>query len=218
MMKFKRVLILAGLLLAVCAMPSVAADDPEVRQILHALEGKMQQIETMQARFTQTKKLSLFKHEMQLRGSVAMQKPDRFAWRTEAPLRYSIVFEKDKIYQWNEDAGQIEILSFSDAPVLRVVIEQMRTWFSGAYLALLDQYEIRIVSREPLTLAFAPQEKAMAYGMIQTVTIQFQPDQSYIESIRIEEKNGDRSVLNFTGTVLNEKIDPAIWEVEKNAL
>ena len=201
--------------LAFLADPA-GTSQPVLRAILDDLEQKMLKIGSMQSRFIQKKKLSLFQHEIELHGSIAMKKPDRFAWRTESPVRYSIIIEKDKISQWNEDTNRVEVMSFSNVPALKIVIEQMRTWFYGAYGALLDQYDISLVTSEPLALKFVPREKTPGYGLIQSVTIQFRQDRSYIESILVEEKNGDLSALNFTDTVLNSKIDSAVWKA-KNA-
>ena len=200
------------------ALPAdpVVAGQTELRSVLDDLERKMLKIDSMQSRFTQKKKLSLFQHEIELHGSIAMEKPDRFAWRTESPVRYSIIIEKDKISQWNEDTNRVEVMSFSNVPALKIVMEQMRTWFYGAYGALLDQYDISLVTSEPLVLKFEPLEKTPGYGLIQSVTIQFRQDRSYIESILVEEKNGDLSTLNFTDTVLNSKIDSGVWKA-KNA-
>lgn len=197
--------------------PVAASGNMEIHQILSDLEKKMQQIETLRTHFIQKKQLSLFQREIRLQGSIAMQKPDRFAWRTESPLRYSIVAENGKISQWDEDTDRVEILSFSSSPVVRMLIEQMQTWFYGAYGALMDQYEITLISKEPLVLKFLPNEKSPAAGMIRSVTLRFQADLSYIESILIEEKNGDHSSMEFTDTVLNSKMNPEVWKVKHGA-
>ena len=191
--------------------------DAAVQQVLEELEGRMGRVETMQSRFTQKKRLRMFQHEIELRGSVHMQKPGRFAWHTRSPVRHSMVLEDGKIYQWSEDTNRTEVFSFSDAPVLRMVIEQMQTWFNGEYAGLMDQYDIRVAAAEPLELEFIPQDDALSAGMIQSIRIRFRGDRSYIESIDIEERNGDRSVLLFTDTVLNAGIDPSVWKVKSRA-
>ena len=195
--------------------PVASPANPEIRQVLNDIESKMRQIESLQTRFIQKKQLSLFQHEIQIKGSIAMQKPDRFAWHTESPLRYSIIADRDKISQWDEDTDHVETLSFSSSPVVRMVIEQMQTWFYGAYGELIDQYEITLISKEPVALKFVPAEKSPALGMIRSVTMTFRQDLSYISSILIEEKNGDSSSMDFTETVLNSKIDPEVWKAKR---
>ncbi len=223
--KLKAPLFLGGLLVLLCAnalalpdSPAIPVKDAEMRQILGDLEKKMKQIENMQTGFVQKKKLKTFQHEVVLKGTIAMQKPNRFAWRIESPIRYSIVFKDGKIYQWNEDTDRVEVLSMSAAPVFKIVIEQMQTWFYGSYTDLLAQYDIRVFSKNPLVLEFTPHKEALSAPMIQAITIQFRHDQSYIESIRIMEKSGDQSLMIFTGTLLNTGIDASVWEMKQHAV
>jgi len=200
------------------APPVISPDRGEVLETLRDLEQKMRRIEYMQTGFTQIKKLSAFKHDIELKGSITMQKPDRFAWHTESPVRYSMVFEKGSVYQWNEDTNRVEVTALSSAPVLRIVMEQMQTWFSGSYVSLMDQYDIRILSKSPLSLEFVPRKTSFSFGLIQSLIIRFQADSSYIQAIEVEEENGDRSKMNFTDTVLNKEPNPSVWKADGHAV
>lgn len=206
------------------AMPVITADQPvsaesqaNVEETLALLEEKMEPITSMKTRFTQIRNLKAFSHEVRLSGTIFIEKPHRLAWHTEEPIRHSILFEKDKIRQWNEDMDRVEEVSFSDVPALKMMMEQMKAWFYGSYGDLTEQYEVRILSQKPLTLEFIPREKSLSSGMIKTIRVQFQKDQSYIESIQIEEAGGDRSTLLFSQTVLNAELDPEVWEVNRHA-
>lgn len=205
--------LLAAAVLFFC-VPAWAAPAPEVVSALGEVEARMRGIETMQTRFVQKKNLGMFNREIELSGMIAMAKPDRLAWRTESPLRFVIVAGDGKVSQWDEDTDKVQTLAYSDSPAARIVIEQMKTWFYGEYGALLDQYESEIVSKAPLTLRFIPGNKSPARGMVRSVTMQFRPDMNYIQLIQIEEMNGDRSVMEFSDTVLNGKIDPAVWRIK----
>ena len=213
------IVLAGGLLLAAETVPmEVTSAKTEVRQILNDLETKMRKIESMQTKFSQTKKMSLFQHEVKLSGMLSMEKPEHLAWHTQSPVHYSIIFENDKMYQWDEDTQHVQVFTFSDSPVLKTVIEQMRTWFYGSYVALLDQYDIQVLSKKPLSLKFVPHKEVLSAAVIKEIAIWFREDESYIESILIFEKNGDQSQLTFTDTVLNAKVDPAVWEVNHRAI
>jgi len=196
---------------------TVSEGNAEIHQILNSLEVNMQKINTMQTAFTQTKHLNMFTQPVVLSGLIYMQKPEQFAWYTKSPIRYSMVFEKDKIYQWSEDADRVEAFSFAKMPVIRLVFEQMQACFNGSYTKLLDDYAAQVESREPLVLKFTPRENGLLFGIIQSITVRFKGDRSYLESIRTEEKNGDYSEMNFTNTILNAKIDAAVWKLKSRA-
>ncbi len=208
--------LISGSLGALPAEPA-GAGNQDLRAVLDRLEENMRHIDNMKTQFVETKKMSLFERDIKLTGSVAMEKPGRFAWRTDSPVRYALVVDQDKISQWDEDSGRVQTVRASASPVMKIVIEQMRTWFYGAYGEMMGQYKVTLVSKEPLTLQFVPEEKSPAFGMISAVTLVFENDQSYIAAIRIDEKNGDYSFLKFNETRLNEGISPEVWKADKNA-
>ena len=199
------------------AFSNVSPNLVDIRQVLNDLEKNMGRIENIQAKFIQKKRMKIFKHEIKLSGSFYMQKPDRFAWHTHSPIEHSIVIKGNKVLQWNRETNHVDVISFKDMPVLRTVVEQMQTWFYGSYLSLLDEYEIEILSNDPLKIDFIPREHSFYLKIIEHVVIQFNQEQSSIDSIEINEKSGDKSVFYFMETVLNKDIDPSAWKVQRRA-
>ena len=196
-------------------LSDVPSSSVDIRQVLHDLEENMGRIESIHAKFIQKKKMKIFKHVIELSGSFYMQKPDRVAWHTHSPIEHSIVFKDNKVHQWNRETNHVDITSLKDAPVLRSVIEQMQTWFYSSYVSLLDEHEVDILSKEPLKINFIPQKDSFYAKMIEHVVIQFNHEQSTIDSIEINEKSGDKSVFFFTETLLNNEIDPSVWNVQR---
>lgn len=200
------------------AMPvpsRVEVGEGEVREILEALEARMKGVNHIQTHFTQTKRVPMLKHEIVLEGSAYMKKPGRFAWHTTSPMRNSIVLNDDVVRQWNEDTDEVETMSVGDAPALKAMIDHTQTWFYGSYVAMLEEYEVRVLARQPLTLEFRPRAQSRPAAMIERVVIQFQPDESYIRSMDLLQRNGTQSVIRFDGTVLNGELDESVWEVRR---
>jgi hypothetical protein len=195
----------------------VSPDQTEIRQTLHDLEKNIGHIESIQAKFIQIKKMKLFKHEIELSGSFYLQKPDHFAWHTHSPIEHAIVFKNNKVLQWNHETGRVDVISFKDMPVLRTIVEQMQSWFYGSYLSLLDEYKIEIISNAPLRICFIPNEHSFYLKMLEHVVIQFNQEQSAIDSIEVKEKSGDMSIFHFKETLINKEIDPSVWEILSRA-
>ncbi len=198
-------------------LSGVSSDQTEIRQSLHDLEKNIGHIESIQAKFIQIKKMKLFKHEIELSGSFYMQKPDHFAWYTHSPVEYAIVFKDNKVLQWNHETDHVDVISFKDMPVLRTIVEQMQSWFYGSYLSLLDEYKVEIASNAPLRICFIPNEHSFYLKMLEHVVIQFNQEQSAIDSIEVKEKSGDMSIFHFKETLINKEIDPSVWEILSRA-
>ncbi len=200
------------------ASAAVSAKPGSVGELLADLERNMAGIENIQADFIQTKHLRLFRGAIELRGKIYMEKTGRFAWHTESPVRYSMIFRDGRFYQWHEETAQVEVSRVAEMPVLQMVMEQMRIWFYGAYPALLRDYVVEVIAEEPLELEFVPREETPAAAMIRRIRIRFSPDRRQITRIEMVEVSGDRSELQFEATRLNDPIAPAAWEARRDAV
>jgi len=193
---------------------SCAFADSDVELLLKKLEVKLSGLKSIQTDFIQEKKMSVFDKKIILRGRIFIQEPELFSWRTFEPVRYCMIIKGDTIKQWDEDSKQVQTLSLSRNPTFLIAVNQMKTWFQGQYLKLLNDYEVRIISSNPVILEFMPKKSAAAFGIIKKVRITFRIDERYIERIDIEEKNHDLSSLTFLNTKLNTPIDPSSWELK----
>ena len=204
-------------LLFIClSITGLYADDTtkDLDAILTTLQDKMSSVKTIQTDFIQEKNLALFKQKLTLKGKIFIQKPGMLSWRVFSPMRYSLVITNSNISQWDEDTNQVQSVSLAKNPSFQVAIQQMQNWFSGTYKSMQGDYQIRLISQQPLKLEFVPKEKSVPGNFIQQVTVLFQDDQQYIKEIEILEKSGDRTLLEFINPQLNQEISPVAWEVK----
>ena len=195
---------------------SYAYAAPDALTVLLRLEDKMSGVKTVEADFTQEKRLSVFSQPVTIKGKIFIQKPQLFSWHAQSPVRYSLLIKGDVIKQWDEESNQVQQFSLSRNPGFSIAIAQMKVWFSGAYVSLLKDYAVKIISQDPVILEFAPIQSNPAFGLIKGVKVSFEKDERYLQEIRIEEKNGDIAILTFFSVKLNMPIDPSAWEIKSN--
>lgn len=208
---------IAIVLLFICLnITSLYADNAikEMDTILTALQEKMSKVSTIQTDFIQEKNLALFKQKLILKGKIFIQKPRMLSWRVFTPMRYCLVINGNNISQWDEDTNRVQSVSLAKNPSFQVAIQQMQNWFSGTYKSMQGDYQISLISQQPLKLEFIPKEKSLAANFIQRVTVLFQDDRQYIKEIDILEKSGDSTLLAFIDAQLNQEISPKAWEVK----
>lgn len=186
-----------------------------VEEVLARLEAGVAVVRSMESGFVQEKHLALLDEPLVLKGTIFMQKPDLFAWHVEEPLRYSMVIRGESMRQWDEDSGQIQEISLSKNPAVKMAIRQMREWFAGAYKSMLGEYEVTILAEQPTSLRFVPREGAVARSVLDSVTVVFEKEERYIRQIHIVERRGDSTLLTFVNTLLNRPIDPSAWKLEQ---
>jgi len=193
-----------------------AETSPGVKEVLSRLEDRISGMQTLKADFTQEKHLVVLEEPLVLKGTIFMQKPDHFSWIVREPLRYSMVIRGEVVHQWDEDTQQVQKTSLSKNPVFKTAIRQLRDWLSGAYGSMLREYEVTVLDTEPISLEFVPRDTALVREVIDRVTVVFDRDEHYIHQIEILEKRGDRTVLTFVNTLLNNPIAPSAWKVKQD--
>jgi outer membrane lipoprotein-sorting protein len=188
--------------------------DDETLSLLKHLGDKISGIKSLETGFIQEKRLAIFSKPVILEGRVFIQEPDLFSWHTDKPVRYVMVISGDVIRQWDEDSKQVQTISLSQNPVFSVAINQMKIWFSGDYIKLLDDYNTLVISKSPAILEFSPKSSSPSAGIIKKVKVTLRKDERYIERIDIEEKNDNFSSILFVNTKINPAINPSNWELK----
>lgn len=199
------------LLILVILFSSNVFAQQSVESILERLESNMGQMQSLDTEFNQVKRLSVFKQDIKLNGKVYMQKPNMFSWQVDYPVKYKMVMDGKHFRQWSEDSGRVEKISLKGNPSFEVAIGQMQQWFSGQYIKMIDDYSISVLSENPVSLEFVPNENNGASKFIERVVIGFRTDEKYIESIDIFEKSGDSMSLFFFNSVINNDVSSDAW-------
>lgn len=209
---------LRGVLLAVvCLLPAATLradtnalpDDERLRVI----QERLATVRTVQADFEQEKNLALFQQKVIITGRIYIENSGRFAWHADKPVRYRLSVNGDDVRQWDEDTRQVQRLPVAANPVLKMAMGQMRDWFVGRYAGLMKDYDVTVSGTATLTMRFVPKPSALTARTIRAVEVTLPGEALYIESIRIEDLNGDATTIRFKNAVLNEAIDPRAWEV-----
>ena len=192
----------------------MAKGDAQIDKILSDMEQKTKDVNSIQTRFIQTKKLAVFTKEITIEGMVYIKKPNLFAWHVYKPVRYGLVVKDSVISQWNADTDIVKTISMKNNPGFKAIFNQMNKWLSGNYKPLMDDYHVSVVSEEPLSLEFTPLKSTDSFDFLARITIQFNRNLRCLDKIIVLEKNGDKTTLTFFDTKLNKQIPSSAWKAK----
>jgi outer membrane lipoprotein-sorting protein len=192
------------------ASASLAAD-PLLAELQKSLSGTT----NVQSEFVQEKKLSLLQQTVVIKGRLAVEQPARLSWQVLEPIRYNMVLDGSVLKQWDETTGKVQTMSLAGNPVFKVVVTQLRAWFSGQFDLLTQDFDARAdASATTPKIIFTPKAESFAFKVIERVVLTFREDRRYIQDMLIEERSGDRTTMTFTNTILNAAIPASAWEVK----
>lgn len=204
----------ATLVLAAESGKTAPAQPADLASFLRAIGKKASNFKSLKTEFTQEKKMVMFKDKIILKGRIFLEKPNKIAWHVDSPVRYSVLITDKLIRQWDEDSNKVQEISLKSNPVFQTVLGQLTVWFSGEYGSLLDTNDVRVIKREPLVIEFTPRENNVSKKVIKSIVITFRNDQSYLQQLKILEKSGDVTTINFSHTILNAPLDSRSFEVK----
>ena len=207
-------LIVGTLLCAHVAMGNAVSNEwKNSEALLLSLEKSFSSIKTVQTKFTQEKTLRVFARTIEMKGNLLLENPGRLAWRINSPIRYVLILDGNYALQWDEETRKVQKTKTTGDPVFEEVLGQIEKWFSGKFSLLAKDYNLNVLSHEPLEMAFIPKPKSLVGKAIKRVTVSVRDDRKYVEAITIEDVSGDLTKIMFHDTVLNKPIATSEWKV-----
>jgi len=182
----------------------------KIAEVLKVLEQQFSGIKSISADFRQTKKMSLFKRDISLKGHLTIKFPHYFKWEVSEPVRTTVTADGDSIEIWDAETGKTQKTSIKNNPVVKSVWAQIDAWFMGRYAELAEKYTIQIMEAGKETrglpvLRFIPKSAKFAKVM-KSVTVYFAPPDEntsgrhYLQKIILTEPSGDYTVIEFLNT------------------
>lgn len=217
-MKTKKIFITSCLLvnfLFIAAALTAADESTDIPGLLRRLGENVSGFQNMETAFVQEKNLAIFKNKITMKGRIYLQKPGKIAWHVDEPVKYSVIITDKSIRQWDEDTNRVQEIALSGNPIFQNVLNQLTVWFSGDYVSLLKDYNVRILKKSPLAFEFSPKENNAAGKIIKSITIGFREDEQYLQQIQILELSGDSTSIIFKDTIFNAPINNLDFEVKR---
>lgn len=208
MLKFLMMLLILSL---GCIVPLQVQGADGVTEVLENITQQMADLKSVQVDFVQEKKMAIFSAPIVLRGMLSWERPDSFAWHIISPIEYAIIMRQGVARQWDGEHNVVQEFKMSSNPIMRVASQQLQRWFSGNYEKLATEYDVSLISRQPLILTCVPHKDSPEFEFIARVSIQFREDLRYINKITIEEVSGDLTNIQFENSRLNETIPADAW-------
>jgi outer membrane lipoprotein carrier protein len=165
-------------------------------------------IETVTARFVQTKHLKILSKPLRSEGIIYYQAPDSLRWEYRTPQPSVTLTHRGKTERyfktdsrWVRDAG-------SNLQVMQYILVEIKHWLSGRFDENPGfQPELKADHRIVLT----PKDQAVA-AMIERIELVLSATPGVITTVTIFENQDSYTHFVFEDTRLNDPIDPLLFQ------
>jgi len=170
------------------------AEEPRTTQPwgLEALMAELGRVQHSKARFVERKYLKILTKPLELTGTLEYRAPDRLERHTLTPKLESFVVEGDRVVLENAQ-GRRRTLQLQDNTVLWAFVESIRSTLRGD-AGMLNRFYAVVLDGdlEKWRLSLTPKESRMRSFIS---LIQIGGSGSKVESVEIQETQGDRSLM-----------------------
>jgi len=171
--------------------PAWAATD-----LAAAIKQRLVEAPVLRGEFEQSKQVQGFAKPLVSRGSFVVARERGVLWLTKTPFASQLRLTRDEIVATQNGAVAFR-LDAGKEPAVRVINGLMFSLLNGDLGGLAELFKLdgTADAGKGWQLSLTPRQSALARLMS---SIELSGD-SYVRSIRIDEANGDRTVIRFSG-------------------
>lgn len=181
------------------------------KAFMSELQRKNASITTIQAKFVQTKFLSVFSTEMESDGNFYWEKSDKICLDYQSPVKYKIVINGDKLKTVN--AGKSSVISTKGNPMMDQMSSLIAACMTGNINQMGSGFKVKIEeSATDYRLTIEPQAKEVQNYIAKMQIFLSRKDMSVVRLV-MHENAEDYTGYVFTENKFNEKIPAFVFDV-----
>lgn len=183
-------------LLAGCVVSPLMAASP---QLADQVRRRLSDAPVLRGRFEQRKTVRGFKHALVSRGDFLVARERGVVWHTREPFESSLIVTRERLLSRRADGRPEQSMETRDEPALRAVNEMLFALMSADLATLGSRFHIEgeLLGAGGWRLVLAPRDAALAHWVTR---IEIEGD-SDVRGLRLQEAQGDASVIRFTDQV-----------------
>lgn len=175
------------------------------------LASKTSALTTIQAKFVQTKYLSVFSREMKSEGRFYWQKTDMICLDYRTPVAYEIVINGDKIKTVN--AGKSSVIDTKGNPMMDQMSALITSCMTGDLSKLGTDFAVNVEeSSADYRLTIVPKSKTVRAYIDKMVILLNRKDLS-VNRLTMYENASDYTMYDFTDKKFNAAIPQTVFNM-----
>jgi len=162
---------------------------------LAALMREMAQVESSRARFVETRHIALLTQPLELKGSLAYERPHRLAKHVHSPVDELLSVDGDALTVVNRTKGEQRVLSLREQPAAGALVASVRATLAGDGAELTRHYKAELAgTRGAWRLRLEPRNARVGRHVQEIV---LSGTHARLERIESVETSGDRSTMTI---------------------
>jgi outer membrane lipoprotein-sorting protein len=208
--------LLFGLLLllpaAAAGQATVPATGEERQVMLEKITAAARGMTSLACRFTQVKELSMLEERMVSRGEMFYRQDNCLRWEYLSPYLYTFVLNETRVLVQGEQGRNV--VDVQSSRLFREIVKIMMSSVNGRGLEDTRAFTAtcyRDAGAWRVTLVPVQRETRRVFSVIE---LTFNVEDYSVDRVRMEEPNGDTTVIELSGKRFNTTLDDALFTID----
>jgi hypothetical protein len=164
---------------------------------LDAVRERLADVQVLRGSFAQTKRLAGFRSPLQSSGQFVLVRGRGVLWFTQQPFASTLVVTPERLETLDAQGQRLSRVEARDEPALRSINQLLLATLAAdlAPLRTLFAIDAELVGNQGWRLALRAEDALLARQLAR-VTL---AGERHVRDVRIEERNGDRTEIVFSG-------------------
>ncbi|MDR1331498.1 MAG: outer membrane lipoprotein carrier protein LolA [Tannerella sp.] len=188
------------------------ATPEQQKMMLGKIMGASAGMGSMVCDFEQTKELSLLSEKIVSKGKMYYRKNGLLRWEYLTPYRYAFVLNGDKILM--QTGNSRNVVDVRSNRFFQELVKVMMSGVNGSGLTDARNFTSSYYAGDRKWKAvLVPVGKEMKQ-MFASIRLTFSVDDFTVDSVEMEEQNGDKTIIRLTDKKLNAEIDDTQFHID----
>lgn len=181
---------------------NTAMTGAEAKAFVTKVSSETKEIKSLQADFTQTKKMDFLDKSIVTYGRMSLKTPNILSWKYLKPYQYSIIFRDNKIFI--NDQGKKSSVDAKSKTFEK--INKLIVGSSNGQMFNDPEFSVTYLKNANFNIAKFTPKSAQLLKYIKQIELHFPKGQSTVSQVNMTEASGDTTNIVFKNTKINAPI------------
>ena len=199
-------------LMLLVAVPLMAQERPmssaQQEELIAQVKALAETTTSIHTKFTQYKHLDFLSNDIETKGKMIFQSPDKVRWEYTDPYSYVVIFQGDRLHI--DDAGKKSTIDMGSSELFQQMNQLIVNSVKGNLFSAGDFNRTFFVTPEWNKVVFVPKDPKMN-RYIAAFELLFQKKTGMVHEVKLIEPTQDYTRIIFSERTLNTPVDAAAF-------
>jgi len=188
-----------------------SATETQQKEMMQKISEASEQMKTLRCDFVQRKTISILSDEMVSEGKMFFKQQDKLKWEYSKPYQYEFVMNGDKVMINSGTSKNVIDINSSKLfkEISKIILAGING--SGIFDTAKFSFQFKIGDKDNMVI-LTPKQKELKQ-MFHEIRLSFNKSDYTVNSVEIEERNGDITHIKMKNKQINKELSDEIFTI-----